>query len=216
VTSDVDQELEDLLEYVKQNRAFDFTGYKRSSLSRRIRKRIDAVHADGFASYRDVLATDPEEFASLFDTILINVTSFFRDIDAWRFLADEVVPRLVADRGPDEPIRVWSAGCASGEEAYSLAMLWCECLGEKAFTRRVKIYATDVDADAIAVGRHARYARHSFGESPFDIEKYFVGHDSTLSFRSDLRRSVIFGRHDLVHDPPISRIDLLPHSYQRM
>jgi two-component system CheB/CheR fusion protein len=209
VSDDVDQELEGLLEYVKQNRGFDFTGYKRSSLTRRIQKRVEAVHVDGFGAYQERLASDPDEFAHLFDTILINVTSFFRDIETWRFLADEVLPRLVAERDPDQMIRVWSAGCASGQEAYSLAMLWCECLGDEAFIRRVKIYATDVDAQAIDIGRHARYPRRVIGESPVDIEKYFAGNASSVAFRSELRRSIIFGRHDLVQDPPISRIDLL-------
>src|SRR5918911_723557 len=115
-------ELEALLEYLKRRRGFDFTGYKRASLARRIGKRMQAVQIDSFAEYRDYLEANSREFEELFDTILINVTGFFRDGETWTFLATEVIPRLIAQREPTEPIRIWSAACATGEEAYTLAI----------------------------------------------------------------------------------------------
>jgi two-component system CheB/CheR fusion protein len=117
-----DAEIGRLLEYIRRTRRFDFSGYKRNSLERRISKRMAEVGCETYADYQDHLEVHPDEFGHLFNTILINVTSFFRDRPAWEFLADEVVPRIVSGKQPGEPIRVWSAGCATGQEAYSLAM----------------------------------------------------------------------------------------------
>ena len=209
--ADADAGLDGLLDYVRQARGFDFTGYKRPSLTRRIQKRMLAVHADGYPAYQALLEAEPDEFARLFDTILINVTGFLRDRDAWDHLAAVVIPRLLDDRPADAPIRVWSAGCASGQEVYSLAMLLCDALGEGRFRERVKLYGTDADDGALAQARQARYPRKVASESLGEIlvEQYFEADDDDIVFRKDLRRSVIFGRHDLLRDPPISRVDLL-------
>ena len=207
---DHDQDLEVLLDYLRRSRGFDFTGYKRTSLSRRIEKRLQVVGADGYLDYLDHLEVDPEEFTQLFNTILINVTSFFRDPPTWDYLAAEVLPRILADKGEDEPVRIWSAGCASGEEAYTLAMVAAEAMGTDAVRDRVKIYATDVDEEALNQARQARYGpRQVEGVPPELLERYFEGNGQGYVFSKDLRRSVIFGRHDLIQDAPISRIDLL-------
>jgi two-component system, chemotaxis family, CheB/CheR fusion protein len=203
-------ELRSLLDYLKSNRGFDFTGYKRSSLERRIRKRMDAVGAKAYGEYEDYLEVHPDEFKELFDIILINVTGFFRDKSAWDFLAENAIPQLLESTPPQQPIRVWSAACASGEEAYTIAMLLAEAMGEEQFRQRVKIYATDVDEDALNIARHAVFSRQAVKGVPDDyLEKYFEPNTSGLVFRGDLRRSVIFGRNDLVKDAPISRVDLL-------
>jgi two-component system CheB/CheR fusion protein len=202
------QTFEALLDFIKRNRGFDFTGYKRPSLVRRIEKRMHVHGIDDFADYMDYLAVQPDEFGPLFDTILINVTSFFRDPLAWEFLREQVVPRLAADNG--ERIRIWSVGCASGEEAFTVAMVAAEVLGDEAFRDRVKIYATDVDERALAQGRHATYSAKDVAAVPAELrERYFERTDSRFVFRADLRRAVIFGRHNPLQDPPISRIDLL-------
>jgi two-component system CheB/CheR fusion protein len=207
---DTDQDLEVLLDYLRRSRGFDFTGYKRTSLSRRIEKRLQVVGADGYLDYLDHLEVDPEEFTQLFNTILINVTSFFRDPPTWDYLAAEVLPRILADKGEDEPVRIWSAGCASGEEAYTLAMVAAEAMGTDAVRDRVKIYATDVDEEALNQARQARYGpRQVEGVPPELLERYFERNGQGYVFSKDLRRSVIFGRHDLIQDAPISRIDLL-------
>src|ERR1041384_597890 len=116
-----DPEFELLLEFLKQSRGFDFSGYKRSSLMRRVTKRMDAVRIDNFARYQEFLETNPDEFTQLFNTILINVTSFFRDAAMWESIQATVIPSVLAFKRAGEPIRVWSAGCASGQETYSLA-----------------------------------------------------------------------------------------------
>ncbi|HEY2159182.1 MAG TPA: protein-glutamate O-methyltransferase CheR, partial [Isosphaeraceae bacterium] len=199
-----------LLEYLRRSRGFDFTGYKRASLVRRVRKRMHAVGVPGYVDYTDFLEVHPEEFASLFDTILINVTAFFRDPAAWETIAEKVIPRLMATKRPDEPIRLWSAGCASGDEAYTLAMVMAEALGPDEVRERVKIYATDVDEEALARARHAVFGPKAVQSVPPELlEKYFEPRVGCHVFHKDLRRSVIFGRHDLIQGAPISRIDLL-------
>ena len=127
----------------------DFTGYKRTSLERRFRRRMEAVGCERFGDYLDYLEVHPDEYEQLFDTLLINVTEFFRDPPAWEHLRDEVLPALLAAKAADEPVRVWSAGCASGQEAYTVAMVLAELLGVDAYRERVKIYATDIDEDAL-------------------------------------------------------------------
>jgi two-component system, chemotaxis family, CheB/CheR fusion protein len=205
-----DEGLEPLLEYLKGTRGFDFSGYKRATLGRRIRKRMGEVGIDDYESYADYLEANPREFGELFNTILINVTSFFRDKEAWDYLAQEVVPGLIETVPEQEQIRVWSAGCASGEEAYTIAIVLLEALGEEAFKRRVKIYATDVDEEALAEARAAVYPPEALKDLPTEIvERYFVENGRGYGFRPDLRRSVIFGRNELLQDAPISRIDLL-------
>jgi two-component system CheB/CheR fusion protein len=199
-----------LLDHLKRSRGFDFTGYKRTSLERRIAKRMEAVAADGYLEYLDYLEVHPDEFAHLFDTILINVTSFFRDLPAWQYLAEEALPQLLARRDGDEQLRVWCAGCATGEEAYTAAIVLAEALGHEQFVRRVKIYATDVDEDALATARQGSYTAKQVEDVPPELlERYFERSDGQHQFQKDLRRSVIFGRNDLVQDAPISRIDLL-------
>jgi two-component system, chemotaxis family, CheB/CheR fusion protein len=206
-----DDGLDLLLRHLRTTRGFDFTAYKNSSLTRRIRKRMDAVRSPTFDEYRRYLDDNPDEFGELFNTILINVTSFFRDPETWSRVAESVVPRIAGDPGDNDPVRVWVAGCATGEEAFTIAMLFCEAMGDDAFRRRVKIYATDVDHEAIKDARHGRYLRRTVTEGvpPALIDRYFEPDEAYVVFRKDLRRTVIFGRHDLVQDPPISRIDLL-------
>jgi two-component system CheB/CheR fusion protein len=204
-------DFERLLQYLRETRGFDFSGYKRTTLLRRIEKRMTQVGVSGHGPYLDFLQAHPDEFGTLFNTILINVTSYFRDAAAWEYLRAEILPRIIEGKAPYEPIRVWSAGVASGEEAYSVAMLLCEVLGASEYRERAKIYATDVDEDALTHARQGRAAEKDLEEVPVSLrEKYFgrEGDDNYL-LRTELRRSIIFGRHDLVQDAPISRIDLL-------
>jgi two-component system, chemotaxis family, CheB/CheR fusion protein len=201
---------EELLEFLKLNRGFDFTGYKRSSLERRIFKRMQEVGIDGFADYQDYLEVHPDEFRELFNTICINVTGFFRDKPSWDYMAKDVVPALNDSVGPGDPLRVWCAGCATGEEAYTAAIVVAETLGLEAYAERAKIYATDVDEDALAVARQGTYPKSRLESvTPELAERYFEAGADGFTFRKDLRRTVIFGRNDLAQDSPISRIDLL-------
>src|SRR5262245_22305719 len=199
---------ERILEYLRQARGFDFTAYKPTSLMRRVRKRMQAMEIAEFDAYVDYLEVHPDEFAALFNTILINVTSFFRDPDVWDTLQRNVLPELAKN---DRPIRIWSAGCASGQEAYTMAIVLAEAIGMDAFRDRVKIYATDLDEEALRESRRAIYTAKQISELPGEVvEKYFDRNGGELfSLNRDLRRSVIFGRHDLIQDAPISRVDVL-------
>ncbi len=203
-------DLEVLLEYLKGTRGFDFTGYKRATLERRITKRLQSVGCNDFGDYLDYLEVHPDEFGQLFNTVLINVTSFFRDSSTWEYLATSIVPRLIKRRDDGAPIRVWSAGCATGEEAYSLAMVFAEALGVDGMIDSVKIYATDADEEALTKARVAVYSEQEVADVPAPLlDKYFDVSDGQCAFRKELRRHVIFGRHDLIQDAPISRVDLL-------
>ncbi|OBI80113.1 chemotaxis protein CheR [Mycobacterium sp. E740] len=195
---------------MRDSRGFDFTGYKRASLMRRVQHRMGQAGFESYEQYLDYLQASSDEFNALFNTILINVTAFFRDPPAWDYLREDVVPALLAERAPNDPIRVWSAGCASGQEAYTLAMVLAEALGADAFRQRVKIYATDVDEDALTEARMASYDEKAVESVPAEfLRTYFDQVNGRYAFRKDLRRAVIFGRNDLVKDAPISRVDLL-------
>jgi two-component system, chemotaxis family, CheB/CheR fusion protein len=208
--SDPDPSFEQLLEFLRDERGFDYTGYRRPTLTRRFEKRMQEVGADDWGAYRAYLTEHPEEYVELFNTILINVTGFFRDTETWEVVAEEVIPRVLESKPAEAPLRVWSAGCASGEEPYTVAMLLAEALGEDAFRRRVKIYATDVDDEALAEARDANYTAKQLDKVPPELrERYFHQANHGFAFRNDLRRAVVFGRNDLHRDPPISRVDLL-------
>ena len=205
-----EEKFETLLDYLQRVRGFDFSGYRRPSLKRRVARRMQMLGLEEFGYYVDYLEVHPEEFSYLFNTILINVTSFFRDPPAWDFLARESIPRILSNKKEGDFIRVWSAGCASGEEAYSVAMLLGEAAGEEALRKQVKVYATDVDEDALSQARQGSYGVKEVQSIPADLkDKYFEKVGGRHVFRTDFRRSVIFGRHDLIQDAPISHLDLL-------
>ena len=205
-----DLEFENLLNYLKTSRGLDFTGYKRNSIKRLTTRRMLRVEVETYSDYLDYLQVHPQEHNSLFNALMLNVTAFFRDRAAWDSLNSAIIPQIIARKEELEPIRLWSAGCATGEEAYSLAILFAEALGIEQFVTRVKIYATDLDEEAISEGRQALYSPKSL-ESIDKAwqDKYFESKGSNYVFLNELRRCVIFGRHDLVHDAPISRLDLL-------
>src|SRR5262249_47064639 len=171
---------------------------------------MDAVDVHTFDDYRQYLDRDGDEFVNLFNTILINVTGFFRDGEAWRFVEQEVIPRVLEQKADASPIRVWSAGCATGDEAFTAAIPPTEALGEDQYRERVKIYATDIDEAALVDARLATYKEKQLEDVPAELrERYFVEANGGFAFRNEVRRAVIFGRNDLLQDPPISRVDLL-------
>jgi two-component system, chemotaxis family, CheB/CheR fusion protein len=203
-----DPSFERLLHFLRDSRSFDFTGYKRPSLMRRVRHRMREIGIESFDEYQDVLQLEPREFTALFNTILINVTSFFRDPDAWDYLRHEILPQLL-EASNGGPLRVWSAGCSAGQEAYTIAMLLHEEMGSS-FRERVKIYATDIDEDALNYARQASYTEREMNGLPDSYrDRYFDLLKGRYVFSPDLRRSVIFGRNDITSDAPISRIDIL-------
>lgn len=210
LTTEDTEGLEPLLDYLKRSRGFDFRVYKKSTLVRRIQRRMSSVNAASFAAYQASLEENADEFAELFNTFLINVTTFFRDGEPWEYLAKEIIPALLAQKGRFDMIRVWSAGCATGEEAYTVAMLLAEAIGVPDFVNRVKIYATDIDDHALTFARHAIFdAKRVELIPPELLERYFEKTSGEYCFRKNIRRTMVFGRHDVLQDAPISKIDLL-------
>jgi len=210
MAQETDPEFEGLLAMLRDERGFDFTGYKRASLQRRVERRMQQIHVNSLAEYIDHLQVSPDEYTALFNSLLINVTSFFRDASAWEYLQSELIPKLLAEKEAPAPIRVWSAGCASGEEAYSLTIALAEAMGPAALRERVKVYATDLDEDALTQARQAIYTEQQISGLPAEyVDKYFEQHGQRFAFGTELRRAVIFGRNDLVQDAPISRVDIL-------
>lgn len=205
-----DEMFEALLENLQQTHGFQITGYKRPTIMRRVSKRMKMLGIGDFGRYSDYLQAHQEEFPELFNTILINVTSFFRDPEAWDYFAKAIVTKIVAEKEDGYSIKIWNAGCASGEESYTIAMVLMEALGDDVFRKSVKIYATDIDERALAQARLGIYKAADLQEIPSSLrEKYFDPAEDNLEFRRDLRRSILFGRHDLLKDPPISKLDLL-------
>jgi len=210
VDAAAEEPLRRLLEKLSAEHGFDFRDYKLGSLSRRIDARRSQVGVDTLDAYIRHLDRHPEEAAALFDTILINVTSFFRDPEAWEALRQEVVPELIQVAAETRTIRVWCAACSSGEEAYSVAIVLADAIGDRAHDFDIKIYGTDIDEDALASARQALYRLEQLKAVPAPpLERYFQRDGQLYRFRRDLRRWCIFGRHNLSQDAPLPHIDLL-------
>ncbi len=208
--ADTNPAFEALLYYLWQSHGFDFTGYKRPTLMRRVQYRMQMLPMESYSNYIDYLKKQPEEFFHLFNTIEINVTKFFRNASAWDYVTAQVIPQIIANQAPDKPIRAWSAGCASGEETYTLAMVLAEALGMEQFRSRVQIFGTDVDKEALSQARQGSYLCTEVEGIPDDLlEKYFEPANGRYVFRKDLRRCIIFSHHNLIEDAPMSKIDLL-------
>jgi len=208
--SETSSEFEALLDYLKRNRKCDLTGYKRSTLMRRFGHRMQSINIDSYQSYLQYLQRHAEEHLDLLDDVLINFTGFFRDPQAWSYLAAEIIPKIIASKQSDEPIRVWSAGCAAGQETYSLLILLAEVLGVEFCLQQVQCYATDADADSLQQAQRASYNDlEIIGIPPNLLEKYFERTEQGYVFHPRLRQRVIFERHDLMKDTPMPAIDLL-------
>lgn len=204
-----DYSLKDLIHELAEDRNLDLRGYKQSTLERRIRKRMFQVGAHGYQDYLDKIRENPGELNELLNTVLINVTEFFRDPQAWEAIRAEALPRLLHGLRPGDSFRAWSAGCASGEEPFSLAILLSDYFGDRLHEYDVKIYATDIDEQALSVARRGEYNADQLRRiKPEWRAKYFTG-EGQCHIARDVRRLVIFGRSNLVSDAPISHCSLV-------
>jgi two-component system CheB/CheR fusion protein len=201
--------LKRLLMKVKQHTRIDFGGYKEGTLWRRIERRMSANHLVKFDDYLDFVERQPEELDRLSKDILISVTAFFRDPDAFGKLKD-VLRSIVAGKQIGDEIRIWVPGCATGEEAYSIAILLSEVLGKQSNNFRIQIFATDVDNDAMNVARRGIYIEGALAElEPTLAARYFEPQQGRFQISRTLRDMVVFARQDLVQDPPFLRLDLI-------
>ena len=205
-----DLTLSQLVQYLAAERGPDLTGYKHTSLERRIRKRMAEVGSTSFRAYLERVRANPAENLRLLNTVLINVTEFFRDPQAWQALRDEALPSIISGIRPGDTLRFWSVGCASGEEPYSLAILVSEYLGSALPDYNIKIYATDIDEEALNIARRGEYPVEKLRRVPTQMrEKHFVGKGSLVRVSREIRRLTIFGRSNIVSDAPISHCNVV-------
>jgi two-component system CheB/CheR fusion protein len=201
--------LKRLLLKVKQRTRIDFAGYKEGTLWRRIERRMSANHLVHFDDYLEFVERQPEELDRLCKDILISVTAFFRDPDAFAKLK-EALRNIVAGKQIGDEIRIWVPGCATGEEAYTIAILLAEVLGKQSNNFRIQIFATDIDNDAMNVARRGVYIEGALTEiDPALAARYFEPQQGRFQISRTLRDMVVFARQDLVQDPPFLRLDLV-------
>src|SRR5437016_6657606 len=202
--------VEQILERIRATRSFDFRNYKRPTLHRRIERRMAERRCKTAAEYLVLLDRDPAEYDALIASMLIKVTGFFRDSETWTLLSEKVIPQLLSEKRPGEELRVWCAASATGEEAFSVAILLATAMGPAFQNQEVKIFGTDADEKSVAFARRGVYSREQVKPLPTDLLKtWFVEEPTGWSVRKDIRRSVVFGVNNLVSDAPISRLDLL-------
>ena len=211
MTEKADDPLRDLLTQVSAQTNIDFRNYKSSTILRRIGRRMAVTHNANIRDYGDYLRSHPDEIKDLVKAFLIKVTGFFRDPEAFEFIRQTIIPEIV-ERGKENgrTLRLWSAGCATGEEAYSLAMLVSDHLGHDFPEWNIKIFATDLAPDAIAFARRGLYPENVLSDLPGDYqERFFERIDHGYRVSKALRQTVIFGQQDISRGVPFPRIDLV-------
>jgi two-component system CheB/CheR fusion protein len=203
--------IQKVLMLLRSHTGHDFTLYKKNTITRRIDRRIAYNQLADYLSYVTYLRENPLEIDVLFNELLIGVTKFFRDQGAFEVLKEKL-EALLTQKAEDEPIRVWVAGCSTGEEAYSVAILVMEYLDGHQFKRlpKVQIFATDLDVTAIEHARQGIYFDNIVSEvSPQRIERFFVKGNNSYSVKKELREIIVFAQHNLIKDAPFTRLDLL-------
>nr|WP_301340831.1 chemotaxis protein CheB [Azospirillum brasilense] len=188
----------------------DFSHYKLATLLRRIERRMHTAGLDSMSDYAALLRRNSAETVSLYKEMLIGVTRFFRDEGAFASLADKVIPTLLAKRSPTDMVRVWVCGCATGEEAYSIAILFAEAQERMGRSFDVKIFATDIDQDSIEIASLGEYPRSIAEDVSHDrLTRYFSARGDHYLVSRDIRRMVVFAAHNIMRDPPFTKIDLV-------
>ena len=199
-----DESLRAILEVVKEQSPLDFTDYKKSTILRRVKRRTITNNFTTLAQYLAYLKITPEEVNILAKDFLISVTSFFRDPEAFKHIREKIIPKIIENLAPKEEIKVWVSGCATGEEAYSFAILFAEVLEEKDRKDQiVKIFSTDVDTDALLVATKGIYPTTIAKQvSEERLNKYFIADGKNYKINPTIRKTVIFAQHDLIKNPP--------------
>jgi two-component system, chemotaxis family, CheB/CheR fusion protein len=188
----------------------DFSGYKQPTFQRRLRRRMNVLQIDTLDAYVERLHSDPQEVTALFRDLLISVTNFFRDAEAFEALEQLVLPSLFARKGADEAVRIWVPGCATGEEAYSLAILVREHMRTLRARPKIQLFATDIDGAALSVARAGRYpAALMESVPPARLNAFFSGDEASYVVNKEIRDMCVFSPHSVLRDPPFSRIDLI-------
>ncbi len=199
-----------ILTVLRVRRGVDFTYYKQSTLKRRIIRRMAFSKTDKLVNYLAFLRESKAEQDALYNDMLISVTHFFRDTKSFDVLCTTILPELINKKTDDEPFRIWVAGCATGEEAYSMAICLQEHLGDKAAAMRIQIFATDISETVIAKARTGVYRPAEVeGMSPSRLQQFFTKLDGNYQVNKLIRDMCVFAHHNLLKDPPFSKIDLV-------
>jgi two-component system, chemotaxis family, CheB/CheR fusion protein len=199
-----------ILAYLRARSGHDFSKYKRSTVVRRLTRRMHLARRNNLEDYYQFLRDTADEVQRLFGDLLISVTTFFRDPDAFRALAEEIVPRLFKDKDSDDSLRVWIPGCATGEEAYSVVILLLEEASRREIRPDIQIFASDLDGGALAAARDARYpAAIEADVSEERLRRFFHREGHYYRVRREVRDLALFATHSLLKDPPFSRLDLI-------
>jgi two-component system, chemotaxis family, CheB/CheR fusion protein len=195
---------------LQQRIGHDFSGYKDKTFLRRVERRMQVRQIADLPAYVDFLKSEPEEAPLLFRDLLIGVTNFFRDEDSFDELNNLVIPHLFEKKGAGQPLRIWVPGCATGEEAYSIAMLLREAMATASTQPRVQIFATDIDQNALAIARAGRYPAGLLESlSPKRRHGHFVQEGNNYTVAKEIRDLCLFSSHSIIRDPPFSQIDLV-------
>jgi len=195
---------------IRSKTGHDFSGYKKNTIYRRIERRMAVHQIERIADYVRLLGENPSEVETLFREMLITVTNFFRDPDAFKILEKKVFSGLLKKRGPDSPLRVWVPGCATGEEAYSVAMLIAETMQRLGVHATVQIFATDIDEEAVEYARAAVYPDSIAADvSPERLKAFFVKDQNSFRIKKQIREMVVFANQSLTKDPPFSKLDMV-------
>ena len=188
----------------------NYTYYKQTTILRRIERRIVVTHNRNLREYVNYLTNNPEEAKILAKEVLIGVTSFFRDTDYFDVLKTKVITELLQSAAPSDQIRVWVAGCSTGEEAYSIAILFAEAMDELGISRQIKIFATDLDADAIATASRGVYGDNIIEDvSVPRLSRYFTRKGNHYVINHEIRKMIVFAQHNVLQDPPFGKLDLI-------
>ncbi len=199
-----------LLSLVRIRTGHDFSSYKRATLYRRVARRVQVTQSESLASYLLYAREHPDELTHLLRDFLISVTNFFRDRESFEALRSQVIPRLFAGKSATDHVRAWVAGCASGEEAYSIAMLLCEHASTLQAPPRIQVFATDIDEDALGEARAGRYpSTIGVDVAPDRLQRFFTVEGDHVKVTKELRELVLFSPHNVLRDPPFSRLDLI-------
>jgi two-component system CheB/CheR fusion protein len=204
------QVFEDVLALMRNRLGVDFTHYKKSTIQRRILRRMALRNLEDARQYLRFLHDDPIELQNLYQDFLIRVTQFFRDPDTFEALKEKVIPALVKSRNSNQPIRIWVAGCATGEEAYSLAIVLLEYLESQPTMPPIKILATDLNELALEKARAGLYLDNiEIDVTPERLRRYFIRQDGHYQISKTVRELCVFSRHNMISDPPFSRLNLV-------
>jgi len=188
----------------------DLSQYKENCLKRRIDVRLRATGAQTYPEYMTVLKRDPSEYDRLLDDLTINVTQFFRDTETFKAIKNDVIPKIISVKKKQNKkiIRVWSAGCATGQEPYSIGILFNEVLGRKISNFFISIYATDIDANSLKKARTAEYD-NSVSEVEENILRKYFRHDGKYKLNEEIKKMVKFKQHDLISDESLTHVDII-------